>query len=185
MVKTKTTNMTKTNYFSNNDYALVYQGGQYKLINRQNLLKRLDTDKSGNFINVTMSQDFTPAQLDTDYTLPFDTVYDVNGDGLTLQQDGSIRVGANVHHVLVSGQVYSYTFNASAYELICYFLKNDHLMVTHNQYIQDRYEHVSMPTIAVSVQEGDTIRMQVREETDIALIRDYHQGTFFNVVVLD
>lgn len=155
-------------------------------INADNLnhnFNELYGSNKGNFLIGIMANDFTFQTLSTIETMPIDTIYRSNGNSLTISNNG-IKIGAGVHHVLVSAQIYAYTGLKDS-ELIAYFYLNNGQMLTNNTRLLDNFEHIQMPMIPLEVQENDIIYLKAQTQDTLGLIKNYPSGTFLTVIVLD
>lgn len=155
-------------------------------INAQNLNHNFDElygSNKGNFLIGIMANDFTFQTLNTTETMPIDTIYSSNGNSLTISNNG-IKIGAGVHHVLVSAQIYAYT-NVANNEFITYIYQNNGNTLTNNTWLLDNYEHIQMPSYPLEVAENDIIYLKARSQHTLGTVKNYASGTFLSVVVLD
>ena len=152
-------------YFNNNTYV------------NNRLLNQL-----GSYMKGTMTDDYIIQQAGTVETLPIDTSYAKVGN-LTNSNNG-IRIGAGIHTVLVSGNIYLYTNVPSTGSSIGYIYKNNQNMCTVNIRNSGNYLHLALPTITLSVTEGDIIYLKINTP-EALLVKNYQNGTFLNVTVLN
>lgn len=136
-----------------------------------------------NIIKATMSNDYTIQTANTNETLPIDTAYYQLGNKLSVTSNG-IKIGKGVSVIKASGQIYYYT-NVSGSESVSSIVKNTTQLANHNHKLTDNYEHITLPECYVNVSENDMIYLRTNLSAAGGLIKNYVQGTFLNVEVIE
>lgn len=131
-----------------------------------------------------LTDDYTTTR--TNYEkININKVFCVSGDKLTITEEG-IKIGAEVSKVKVSGQIYFYTnLNSSVKNASGYIEKNGTTVVAHNQRGNFEYVHVALPEKVIDVKEGDVIGLGVVSKQDATVIKNYENGTFLTVEVVE
>lgn len=130
--------------------------------------------------------------LGTDYVIAANQTYEVlsltntdaqSGSAL-IKENGKVKIGAGVHHILVSGEVYWYNIGNNIVNKNSEIYKNETIITNNDVYGAANYLHGTLPAALVAVQQNDIISLRVSgEEGDV--IKAYNSGTYLNVVVLD
>lgn len=133
------------------------------------------------------------AGLTDDYTttstnyekININKVFCNSGDKLTIAEKG-IKISAGVSKVKVSGQIYFYTNSKKSCEGASgYIEKNGDTIVAHNQRGAFEYVHVALPEKIIDVKKGDIIGLGVVSKQDATVIKNYENGTFLTVEVVE
>lgn len=148
------------------------------------IAERIEAIIQKNVMTAGLTDDYTTTR--TNYEkIKINKVFCVSGDKLTITEEG-IKIGAEVSKVKVSGQIYFYTnLNSSVKNASGYIEKNGTTVVAHNQRGDFEYAHVALPEKVIDVKEGDVIGLGVVSKQDATVIKNYENGTFLTVEVVE
>ena len=155
-----------------------------------NILEEINTLKSKKCaITARMSANYTLTTSGTIYNLTINTRLENVGDLLSVE-NGGIKIGAGVSRVMVSGQIYWYTNVGTTDDSIGYIIRDRSgsttQFIVHNQRFTNNYEHMTLPTKLMYVEEGDIIKLCARSSTNGTVIQGtYDDATFLTVQVID
>lgn len=147
-------------------------------------IENLEVRSKKHIMTAGLTDDYTTTR--TNYEkININKVFCVSGDKLTITEEG-IKIGAEVSKVKVSGQIYFYTnLNSSVKNASGYIEKNGTTVVAHNQRGDFEYVHVALPEKVIDVKEGDVIGLGVVSKQDATVIKNYENGTFLTVEVVE
>lgn len=132
-----------------------------------------------------LTDNYTTADPSNFEKLKTNKVFCSCGDKLTITEEG-IKIGDGVSKVKVSGQIYFYTNVSLTGDSVAVIYKNNNQIVMHNQRLNDDYEHLALPEKLIDVVKGDIINLAVKsEKTSGTLIKNYEDGTFLTVEVVE
>lgn len=148
------------------------------------IAERIEAIIQKNIMTAGLTDDYTTTR--TNYEkININKVFCVSGDKLTITEEG-IKIGAGVSKVKVSGQIYFYTNSKKSCEGASgYIEKNGDTVVAHNQRGAFEYVHVALPEKVIDVKEGDVIGLGVVSKQDATVIKNYENGTFLTVEVIE
>lgn len=148
------------------------------------IAERIEAIIQKNIMTAGLTDDYTTTS--TNYEkININKVFCNNGDKLTIAEKG-IKIGAGVSKVKVSGQIYFYTNSKKSCEGASgYIEKNGDTVVAHNQRGAFEYVHVALPEKIIDVKEGDVIGLGVVSKQDATVIKNYENGTFLTVEVVE
>lgn len=133
-----------------------------------------------------MTDNYTMTNNTDQQVLPVNHIISSTGDKLSITNSG-IKIGPGIDYVMVSAQIYFYTNVLTTNDTIGYIRRyrdgSYSTIVTHNERFADNYEHMTLGTRIVAVQEGDVISLSVQNNTaKTTLIQGtYDTGTFLTV----
>lgn len=181
MANIKVSELNTATSFNDEDYTMIVQNGENKKITKENMNKSI----CGEYLTATMTNDYSFQQPNNAEILPLN-IKDTNTNKLTLTNN-KIIIGAGVHTILVSAQLYFYTGIASTEGIGYIFINNNNAIVHNQRFANDEYEHMTMPTRVFSVNENDEISLGalIYDITNNPIIKNYNNGTFLNVVILN
>lgn len=134
-------------------------------------------------IKLSLAEDHTINQTQSYESLVLGTT-DLDSSSVLSNENGTVKIGAGVHHVLVSAEVYWFTLGDTIVNKDARIYRNNTIITSNNIYGGTDYIHSSLPAVIVAVQQNDIISLSVSGEAG-DLIKAYNSGTFLNVVVLD
>lgn len=148
------------------------------------IAERIEAIIQKNIMTAGLTDDYTTTS--TSYEkININKVFCNSGDKLTIAEKG-IKISAGVSKVKVSGQIYFYTNSKKSCEGASgYIEKNGDTVVAHNQRGAFEYVHVALPERIIDVKKGDTIGLGVVSKQDATVIKNYENGTFLTVEVIE
>ena len=152
--------------------------------NRENKINVKDILKSSNYIvaGMTSSQQ---ASNNTIQKLRINKIANSNGTLLTLDSSNyEVVIGAGVHNVQISGQMYIFAFSGNGARNI-YIYKNNTNIARALIYIAQSYQTVGIATKAIPVQEGDRLSLMINSQGGTASISEDTATTYLFVKVID
>lgn len=136
----------------------------------------------GATIKTYLKEDYTFTG-NTTVTLPLTEVHTNTGDCFSVTSDGSVKIGAHVSAVIVSGTAYYYT-GTNTNGKILYIYKNGTNMCTYNTMTpSNNYRHFTVGPVVIPVTAGDLIRFNLKADAG-DLFKYYSNGTFLSVTCL-
>lgn len=182
MANIKVSELNTATSFNDEDYTMIVQNGENKKITKENLNKSI----SGEYARVIMSNDYTFSEKNTIVKLPLDTFDRKKTNRLTIVNN-EIVIGAGVHTVLISGQIYWYQ-NIENYAGNGYIYNDNYQISTTNAKFFGNYIHMPLPTNIIHVNEGETISLKALiydYGTTPPTIKNYNNGTFLDILILN
>lgn len=144
--------------------------------------EEVEDDKKGDFIRVSMNSDLTLTNGDITI-VPFGKTEEQLGDGLSLTNNGGIKIGKNIKAVRVNAEVYYYTGTTNEIKSL-YLYKNTVKISDYNTFKDiTNYSHITASSMTTMVSEGDVIYLKVKGTTN-DLFKNYATGTFLIVEVV-
>lgn len=148
-------------------------------------IENLEVTSKKHVMTAGLTDNYTTADPSDFEKLKTNKVFCSCGDKLTITEEG-IKIGDGVSKVKVSGQIYFYTNVSLTGDSVAVIYKNNNQIVMHNQRLNDDYEHLALPEKLIDVVKGDIINLAVKsEKTSGTLIKNYEDGTFLTVEVVE
>ena len=153
-------------------------------LNAENLNHNFnELNKKGNFIKVSMYSDLTLTSADMTI-VKFDKVDEQLGDGLSLTEDGGIKIGKGISAIRVVGQAYYYTGTPDGIKTVYLYRNSAQISTTNYSEPTAQYTHLNTPSLCMKVNEESIIYLKVKGNVGDKF-KNYNTGTFLTVEVIN
>lgn len=137
-----------------------------------------------NILTAGLTSNYTVQTAGTLEVLPINKQFTKIGSKLTVTTNG-IKIGADINHIKISGQVYWYTGTNGANVSINLMKNGSTRFIDNNMKNIGTYIHQNIFSGIIAVSQNDVINLAINSSVASAVISNYNTGTYLTVEVVD